>query len=78
MGGPVVVRSKYLRVNISRDTEALIVFNEPVTQEGIEKLAALLDLQKDTFPTKAGMLTAVDAAADEPSAADETVPASKD
>jgi hypothetical protein len=42
--------SKQLRFNISRDSEAQVIFRGPVTQEAIEKLAALLELQKDTFP----------------------------
>lgn len=44
---------KELIFNISRETEAQVSFRGPVTQEAIEKLAALLDLQKDTFPTNA-------------------------
>jgi hypothetical protein len=42
-----------LKFNISRDTQARVIFTGPVTQEGIEKLAVLLDVSKDTFPTKA-------------------------
>lgn len=45
--------SNELRFNISRDSQAIVVFTGSVTQEAIEKLAALLELQKDTFPTKA-------------------------
>jgi len=45
--------SKVLRLNVGRDVEAHIVFNGPVTQEAIDKLAKLLEIQKDTFPTQA-------------------------
>jgi hypothetical protein len=38
---------------ISRDSEARVIFNGQVTQEAIDKLAALLGLSKDTYPTKA-------------------------
>ena len=58
---------KELRFNISRETEAEVTFRGPVTQEAIEKLAALLELQKDTFPTKAEL----DAQAPEDENADE-------
>ena len=44
---------KELIFNISRETEAQVSFRGPVTQEAIEKLSALLELQKDTFPTQA-------------------------
>jgi len=36
---------------ISKDSEARIVFTGNVTQEAIEKLTALLNLSKDTYPT---------------------------
>lgn len=39
--------------NVSRDTQARVIFNSQVTQEAIDKLAKLLELQKDTFPTEA-------------------------
>jgi hypothetical protein len=35
---------------ISRDSEARVTFSGAVTQEAIEKLRALLDLTKDTYP----------------------------
>lgn len=41
-----------LKFNISRDSQARVIFKGRVTQEAIEKLAAMLELQKDTFPTK--------------------------
>lgn len=44
---------KELQFNISRNSQARVIFTGDVTQEAIEKLAALLELQKDTFPTKA-------------------------
>jgi hypothetical protein len=53
LGYPSPPEGKELRFNISRDTEARVSFHGPVTQEAIERLAALLELQKDTFPTKA-------------------------
>lgn len=53
LGIPVPGEGKELRFNISRETEAQVSFRGPVTQEAIEKLAALLELQKDTFPTNA-------------------------
>jgi hypothetical protein len=43
---------KVLVFNISRNSEARVFFNGPVTQEAITKLSALLELSKDTFPTK--------------------------
>jgi hypothetical protein len=49
---PPPLQGKELRLNISRDSEAHVIFSGPVTQEAIEKLAKLLELQKDTFPTK--------------------------
>lgn len=42
-----------LAFKLSRDSEARITIYGDATQEAIEKLAALLELQKDTFPTKA-------------------------
>jgi hypothetical protein len=53
LGVHVPSGDKELRFNISRETEALVSFKGPVTQEAIEKLSALLELQKDTFPTNA-------------------------
>lgn len=50
---PPLDASKQLRFNISRGSEAHVIFRGPVTQEAIEKLAKLLELQKDTFPTEA-------------------------
>lgn len=47
------IGAKRLRFNISRNSEAQVIFTGEVTQEAIEKLAALLALQKDTFPTQA-------------------------
>jgi hypothetical protein len=38
---------------ISQDSEAQIIFNGIVTQEAIAKLTALLELSRDTFPSKA-------------------------
>jgi hypothetical protein len=52
LGIPVPMEGKELRFNISRDSEAQVIFRGPVTQEAIDKLAKLLDLQKDTFPTQ--------------------------
>jgi hypothetical protein len=52
LGAAVPGSGKQLRFNISRDSEAQVIFTGPVTQEAIEKLAALLQLQKDTFPTQ--------------------------
>lgn len=43
---------KMLVYPISRNSEARIFFNGQVTQEAISKLSALLELSKDTFPTK--------------------------
>jgi hypothetical protein len=45
--------STVLSFKISQDSEARIVFSGHVTQEAIEKLIRLLDVSKDTFPTKA-------------------------
>jgi hypothetical protein len=53
LGVPVPNAGKELRFNISRDSEAQVIFRGPVTQEAIDKLAKLLELQKDTFPTQA-------------------------
>lgn len=53
LGVPVPQSGKELRFNISRDSEAQVIFRGPVTQEAIDKLAKLLELQKDTFPTQA-------------------------
>ncbi len=41
-----------IRLKIAENTYATISFDsqEPVTQEAIEKLISLLELQKDTFP----------------------------
>jgi hypothetical protein len=50
---PLAPGERELKLNISRDTQARVIFTGPVTQEAVEKLAALLDMQKDTFPTKA-------------------------
>lgn len=50
---PQLPLGQELRFNISRDSQAIVVFTGSVTQEAVEKLAALLELQKDTFPTKA-------------------------
>jgi hypothetical protein len=52
LGVPVPGSGRILRFSIARDSEAQIVFSGPITQEAIEKLSALLELQKDTFPTK--------------------------
>ncbi len=41
-----------LSFKISQDSEARIIFSGHVTQEAIEKLIRLLDISKDTFPTK--------------------------
>jgi hypothetical protein len=38
---------------ISRDSEARVIFSGQVTQEAIDKLAALLNLSKDAYPTQA-------------------------
>ena len=51
LGIPVPIDGKELRFNISRDSEAQVIFRGPVTQEAIDKLAKMLELQKDTFPT---------------------------
>lgn len=51
--GELLLDERELKFNISRDTQARIIFKGPVTQEAIEKLAVLLDVSKDTFPTKA-------------------------
>jgi len=53
LGVPVPGSGKQLRFNISRDSEAQVIFSGPVTQEAIDKLAKMLELQKDTFPTMA-------------------------
>jgi hypothetical protein len=53
LGVPIPDDGKELRFNISRDSEAQVIFRGPVTQEAIDKLAKLLELQKDTFPTEA-------------------------
>jgi hypothetical protein len=53
LGVPVPGDGKELRFNISRGSEAQVIFRGPVTQEAIDKLARLLELQKDTFPTEA-------------------------
>ncbi len=55
---PVPGEGKELRFNISRDSEAQVIFRGPVTQEAIDKLAKMLELQKDTFPTTAELATA--------------------
>lgn len=44
--------ARELRFSISRDSEAQVIFHGPVTQEAIDKLSKLLELQKDTFPTR--------------------------
>jgi hypothetical protein len=41
-----------LSFKISQDSEARIIFSGRVTQEAIEKLIMLLDVSKDTFPTR--------------------------
>jgi hypothetical protein len=53
LGVPIPRDGKELRFNISRGSEAQVIFTGPVTQEAIDKLARLLELQKDTFPTEA-------------------------
>lgn len=53
LGIPVPESGKTLRLNISRGVEAQIVFYGDVTQEAIDRLARLLEIQKDTFPTEA-------------------------
>jgi hypothetical protein len=58
LGVPVPDDGKELRFNISRDSEAQVIFRGPVTQEAIDKLAKLLELQKDTFPTEAELQVA--------------------
>ncbi|GEM_PF-1709520 len=50
---PLALGESELKFNISRESQARVIFNGQVTQEAIEKLAALLNLSKDTFPTKA-------------------------
>jgi len=55
---PFSEQGKQLRFNISRNSEAHVIFSGPVTQEAIDKLAKLLELQKDTFPTKEELETA--------------------
>ena len=42
-----------LQFRISRNSSVFICFYGPVSREAIEKLIALLELQKDTFPTLA-------------------------
>jgi hypothetical protein len=42
-----------LMLRISRDSQVQITFNGRVTQEGIDKLVALLNVSKDNYPTKA-------------------------
>ncbi len=56
LGISVPGSARVLRFSIARDSVAQITFNGPITQEAIEKLSALLDLQKDTFPTAAELL----------------------
>jgi hypothetical protein len=56
LGAPEQTQGKELRFNISRDSEAQVIFHGPVTQEAIDKLAKLLELQKDTFPTRAELV----------------------
>lgn len=53
LGVPIPGAGQHLQFSISRDSEAQIIFSGAVTQEAIEKLTALLELQKDTFPTQA-------------------------
>lgn len=65
LGITVPGSGKELRFNISRDSEAQVIFYGPVTQEAIDKLAKMLDLQKDTFPTTAE-LAAQDSTESEP------------
>jgi len=55
-GGIIPMEGKELRFNISRDSEAQVIFKGPVTQEAIDKLAKMLELQKDTFPTTAELM----------------------
>jgi hypothetical protein len=45
-----------LAFKISRDSEARVIFSGQVTQEAIDKLAALLNLSKDAYPTKAELV----------------------
>jgi hypothetical protein len=53
-----------LRFNISRGTGAIVIFTGgDVTQEAIDKLSRMLELQKDTFPTQDDLQTLEDYAA---------------
>jgi hypothetical protein len=52
---PLASGEKDLKLNISADTQARIVFNGQVTQEAIELLAAMLEIQKRTFPKEADL-----------------------
>jgi hypothetical protein len=53
MGLPLAAGESVLIFKLSRDSEARVVFSGRVTQEAIDKLAALLNLSKDAYPTKA-------------------------
>lgn len=53
LGQPLAPGESVLVFKISRDSEARVIFNGQVTQEAIDKLAALLNLSKDSYPTKA-------------------------
>jgi hypothetical protein len=50
---PLAAGDSVLVFKISRDSEARVIFNGQVTQEAIDKLAALLNLSKDVYPTAA-------------------------
>lgn len=49
---PLSDNESLLVFKLSRDSEARVIFNGQVTQEAIDKLAALLNLSKDAYPTK--------------------------
>jgi len=49
---PTLAGESVLAFKLSRDSEARVVFSGQVTQEAIDKLAALLNLSKDAYPTK--------------------------
>jgi hypothetical protein len=54
-------RGNELRFNISRGTQAIVVFTGgDVTQEAIDKLSRMLELQKDTYPTEEDLQTLED------------------
>lgn len=50
---PLAEGETELKFNISQSSKARIVFSGQVTQEAIELLAKMLDIQKLTFPTEA-------------------------